>query len=364
MQDELTSLTLVEAVGLIRNRQLSPLDLTRACLSRIEEFDGKLKSFITLTSETALKAAQQAEEEAQWGERLDGRPLGVIHGIPIALKDLFETQGVRTTAGSRVFARHIPEKDAVVVDKLKSAGAISVGKTNMHEIALGLTNVNPHYGTCKNPWALDRVSGGSSGGSAVALAAGFCLGAMGSDTGGSIRVPSALCSVVGLKPTFGRVSLRGVIPLSWNLDHAGPMARSVLDVALLLQVIAGYDQEDAYSLDVPVGEYSDQIHEGVKSWRVALAEDEYFHLTDPQVKQAVDEAAQVFETLGAKVEPISFPDSYQAALSNGLMVTSDASVFYQDQMQNQEGDFGKDVLQRLKSGASLPAATDRLYTSP
>jgi len=353
-RDELSSLSLVEAAGLIRNHQLSPLELTKVCLSRIEEYDEKLKSFITITPEAALQSARQAEDEAQRGERFNGQPLGALHGIPIALKDLYETRGIRTTAGSKFYAQYVPEKDAVVVDELKSAGAIFLGKTNMHEIALGLTNVNPHYGTCRNPWAADRVSGGSSGGSAVALAAGFCLGAMGSDTGGSIRVPSALCGVVGLKPTFGRVSLRGVIPLSWNLDHAGPMARTVSDVAVMLQVIAGYDPQDAYCLDVPVEDYMGHIREGVKGWKVALAEGEYFGLTDSQVKQAIDEAGRVFETLGAWVEPVLIPDCYQAALANGLMVTSDASVLYQEQIQTREEDFGKDVLQRLKNGASLP----------
>jgi aspartyl-tRNA(Asn)/glutamyl-tRNA(Gln) amidotransferase subunit A len=353
MDDELTSLSLVTAARLIREGELSPLELTQACLAKIERLDGRLNSFITLTADAALQCAWQAQEEARKGETLDGSPLGPLHGIPIVLKDLFETKGLRTTAGSKVFGDYIPETDAVVVEKLRAAGAIFLGKTNMHEIALGLTNVNPHYGACRNPWAEECISGGSSGGSAVALAAGFCQGALGSDTGGSVRVPSALCGVVGLKPTYGRVSLRGVIPLSWNLDHVGPMARQVEDVALLLHVIAGYDPDDPYSVNVEVADYMGHIQEGVEGWHIALMEDDYLKLTDPQVKQAVIEAAGIFEKLGACVVPTGFPNAYQAALANGLMVTSDAAVFHQERMQNKPHQFGADVWQRLQNGASL-----------
>ena len=269
--EDSTSLSLVEAASLIRDGELSPLDLTQACLAKIERLEMRLNSFITLTADEAIQSARQAQEEVRKGEALNGRPLGPLHGIPIALKDLFETKGLRTTAGSKVFGEYIPETDAVVVEKLKAAGAIILGKTNMHEIALGLTNVNPHFGACRNPWAEECISGGSSGGSAVALAAGLCLGALGSDTGGSVRVPSALCGVVGLKPTYGRVSLRGVIPLSWNLDHVGPMARHVEDVAWLLKVIAGYDPGDPYSVEVPVEDYPSNIQEG-KPGRKCLAD--------------------------------------------------------------------------------------------
>jgi aspartyl-tRNA(Asn)/glutamyl-tRNA(Gln) amidotransferase subunit A len=241
-----------------------------------------------------------------------------------------------------------------VVAKLKAAGAILLGKTNMHEIALGLTTVNPHYGACRNPWALAHVSGGSSGGSAAALAAGLCLGTMGSDTGGSIRVPASLCGVVGLKPTRGRVSLRGVIPLSWNLDHAGPIARSCLDAAILLQEVAGYDPQDPYSVDAPVEDYLAGIQKGVQGWRIALADDDYFDRTQPEVAQAVKLAAQAFETLGARVEAAPFPDIYPAALANGMMVISDAAAFHASRLLESPEDFGADVLQRLQNGAALP----------
>ncbi len=342
-------MSLVEAAELIRQRAISPVELTQACLKRIERLDGKLISFITVSAEQALEQARQAEQEL-----MRSQAVGVLHGIPLALKDLFETEGVRTTAGSLFYAKYIPSEDAAVVRKLRQAGALLLGKTNMHEIALGLTSVNPHYGACRNPWALEHVAGGSSGGSAAALAARFCPGALGTDTGGSIRVPAALCGVVGLKPTYGRVSLRGVIPLSWNLDHAGPMARRVRDVALLLQVMAGYDAHDPNSVNVPVEDYSAQLNKGVKGWHIALAEDEYFAPTEEAVQQAVNQAAVVLQKCGAHVERVAFPGAHQAALANGMMVTADAAAFHAERLRTQPGKFGADVLQRLKSGAALP----------
>lgn len=351
---EFTSLSLAEAANLIRGHEISPVELTRAHLERIDTLDKKLNSFITVTPETALKRAKQAENELQQGQTIHGKPLGPIHGVPISVKDLYETKGICTTGGSKFFSNHIPEADAAVVDKLYAAGAILLGKTNMHEIALGLTNVNPHYGPCRNPWALDRVPGGSSGGSGAALAAGLCLGSLGSDTGGSIRVPASLCGIVGLKPTYGRVSLRGVIPLSWNMDHAGPMARRVLDVAILLQIIAGYDPHDPNSIHTPIDDYQAHIRDGVQGWQVALAEDEYFERTDSEVLQGVRAATEVFIELGAQVSSTTFPAAYQAALANGQIVISDAATFHQERLLNQPDDFGADVRKRLQAGAALP----------
>jgi aspartyl-tRNA(Asn)/glutamyl-tRNA(Gln) amidotransferase subunit A len=352
--DELTNLSLAQAAEWLHQGKLSPVELTEAHLERIQRLDPKLNSYITVTAEQARREARQAQDELRGGETSRGRPPGVLHGIPLALKDLYETRGVRTTAGSKHFSDYIPDEDAAVVMKLKAARAILLGKTNMHEIALGLTNINPHFGTCHNPWALERISGGSSGGSAAALAARLCLGALGSDTGGSIRTPAALCGVVGLKPTHGRVSLRGVIPLSWNLDHAGPMARQVLDAAMLLQTIAGYDPDDPYCVDAPVDDYTAGIRDGVRGWRIALASDDYFDRTQPEVMQAVRSAAQTFEALGARVEATPFPDIYQAALANGMMVISDAAAFHASRLLESPQDFGEDVLQRLQTGAALP----------
>jgi aspartyl-tRNA(Asn)/glutamyl-tRNA(Gln) amidotransferase subunit A len=298
----LTSLTLGDAAALIKKGKISPVELTQAHLDRIKTLDSRLNCFITLTAERALQDALQAESEIT-----KGAYRGALHGIPLALKDLFDTAGVLTTAGSRFFAGRVPQEDALVVEKLKTAGAILLGKLNMHEIALGVTNVNPHYGACRNPWSLERVSGGSSGGSAAALSARLCLGALGSDTGGSIRIPASLCGVVGLKPTFGRVSLRGVIPLSWNLDHPGPMARRVQDAGLLLQAIAGYDPLDPYSLNVPLSDYLSSIQAGVNGWRIGLAEDEFFQETDPDVRRTVEAAADTFKSLGARINRVELP---------------------------------------------------------
>lgn len=346
----LTSLRLHEAAQLVRARQVSPVELTRAHLERIGQLDGKINSFITLTPELALKQAVQAEQEAHQGMTGSGRPLGKLHGLPVGLKDLIETAGVRTTAGSRFLQDYVPDRDAWIAASLAEAGAISLGKLNMHEFAFGLTTANPHFGACHNPWALDRSPGGSSGGSAAALAAGFCLGSLGSDTGGSIRVPASLCGVVGLKPTFGRVSLRGLIPLSWNLDHAGPMARCSLDVALLLQVIAGFDEQDPTSQDIPVDDYTSQIEQGVRGWRIGMADDSHFTEADPVILQALRQAAGLFADLGADVELVDIQDGAAAYQANSLMVASDAAAFHRQRLEEHPDQFGKDVRSRLMSG--------------
>jgi aspartyl-tRNA(Asn)/glutamyl-tRNA(Gln) amidotransferase subunit A len=353
-ENELTSFSLAELAALIRKKSISPLDLTKAYLKRIEAIDEGLNTFITLTAELAIEQAGQAEAELARGETIDGRPLGMLHGVPIALKDLIETAGIRTTAGSKFFAENIPLEDAQVYKRLRLAGAILLGKNNMHEIALGLTSVNPHFGAVHNPWAYDRVAGGSSGGSAAALAARLCAGALGSDTGGSVRVPAALCGIAGLKPTYGRISLRGVIPLSWNLDHVGTMARRVDDLAMLLQVIAGYDPGDPYSINIPVENYFDNIKGGIQGWRVALASGDYFHKTDEVVRNLISEAAVEFEKLGANVDLVPFPEAHSAALNNGLMVVADAAAFHTERLKTHPESFGEDVRQRLKVGAELP----------
>jgi aspartyl-tRNA(Asn)/glutamyl-tRNA(Gln) amidotransferase subunit A len=345
--EELTYLSIDEAARLLARKEISPVELTKACLERIERFDPQINSFITLVPWIAMEQARQAEIEM-----LQGEHRGPLHGIPIALKDLYETAGIQTTAGSRHFADFVPEKDAVPFQKLHEAGAILLGKLNMHEIALGVTNENPHFGVCHNPWELERITGGSSGGSAAALAAGLCLGSLGSDTGGSIRIPASLCGIVGLKPTFGRVSLQGVMPLSWNLDHAGPMARRVSDVAHLLQIIAGYDVGDPYSIDVPVGDYLTRLETGIHGWRVALLVGGYANEADTQVLAAVRQAAAVMEDLGARIEEVDLPYLLQAAQANSVIVTSDAAAVHQERIKNHPEDFGTDVLKRLLTGAA------------
>jgi aspartyl-tRNA(Asn)/glutamyl-tRNA(Gln) amidotransferase subunit A len=344
---ELTSLTITESAGLLARGEISPVELTQAHLKRIEQVEPALNCFITLTPDTAMQSARQAEAEIQGGDYR-----GALHGIPLALKDLYETRGVRTTAGSKFFAENIPDADAIAVERLDDAGAVLLGKLNMHEIALGVTNNNPHFGACHNPWNLERTPGGSSGGSGAALAAGLCLGSLGSDTGGSIRIPASLCGVVGVKPTYGRASLRGVMPLSWSLDHAGPMARRVKDAAILLQAIAGYDPLDPASVDVPVPDYLAEIDNGVRGWRIALANDAFLTRADEEVLQAIRNAGQVFTELGAQVIPTGLPNGRDAALNNGLIVNSEAAAFYRERLEKAPEGFGKDVYQRLQIGAA------------
>ncbi|HYF63635.1 MAG TPA: amidase [Herpetosiphonaceae bacterium] len=343
---ELTNLDLSAAAGLIKQRAISPVELTQAHLERIERIDPLINSFITVTAEPALDQARAAEEAIAYGGYR-----GPLHGIPIALKDLFETAGVRTTAGSAFLRDHIPDRDSAAVERLNAAGAVSLGKLNMHEWAMSVTNLNPHYGDCRNPWDTERIPGGSSGGSGAALAAGLCLGALGSDTAGSIRIPAALCGVVGLKPTYGRCSSRGALPLSWTMDHVGPMARSVRDAAILLQAIAGYDPADPYSADQPADDYAADLEGGVSGWRVALALDGFVapeKTPDPAVVAAVRAAAAVFADLGANVEEVAPPPLRDLWRQNSCLLMSDALAFHQERLREAPELFGADVLAALE----------------
>ena len=348
---ELNALGLVEAARRVRERDVSPVELTAACLERIAALDAEVNAFITVMADEAVYDARRIELELDRGESP-----GPLAGVPIAIKDLFDTASVRTTAGSKFFTDRVPDRDAAVVEKLRDAGAVIIGKLNMHEWALGVTNDNPHYGACHNPCALDRITGGSSGGSAAALAAGMCCGALGSDTGGSIRIPAALCGIVGLKPTYGRVSTRGVVPLSWSLDHIGPMARQVADVALLLQVIAGRDVADVGSANVRTDDYVAEIEDGVAGWRIGVIGDEWLGDIDSDVRTAVRGAIDTLATAGAWIEELAAPDLLDTARLNGLMTTADAAAFHRERIDRSPDDFGQDVLTRLRRGAAYGAA--------
>src|SRR5215813_12463595 len=244
---ELKKLTLVDAAQMIAQRKISAREMAEAVISRIQRLNPDFRAFITVIH--PANSDDPGNPNARPHSLNETR---VLAGVPISVKDLYDTKAIRTTAGSKVFAERIPREDATVVTKLKDAGAVIVGKNNLHEFAFGVTTVNPHYGIARNPWDRERVSGGSSGGSASAVALGMGFGSLGTDTGGSIRIPAALCGVVGLKPTYGRVSLRGVVPLSWSFDHAGPITRTVEDAAILMEIIAGYDPRDPYSRNVAV----------------------------------------------------------------------------------------------------------------
>ena len=279
-----------------------------------------------------------------------------LYGIPLAVKDLYDTKGIRTTAGSRFFADNIPQEDAFVVQKIKRAGAQIVGKTNTHEIALGVTNNNPHYGACKNPWDITRTPGGSSGGSAVAVATGMAMAALGTDTGGSIRIPAALCGVVGLKPTYGRVSLRGILPLSWNLDHAGPITRSVEDAALMLQVMGGYDELDPTSVKTLPGDYSSHLKDSMKERKIALAVGNFIEEADQEVLEAVRSAAQVLAEQGVLITEVNVDFLKEAALANALMTQADGAAFHRERLKEHPDWFGADVRQRLETGAAFTSS--------
>src|ERR1043165_1464402 len=347
--DTINALTLSAALELLREKKISPQDLAEACYEQIERLNPKLNAFITvIEAQEALRAQLPGDHSSA---------SNALRGIPIAVKDLFDTTGIRTTIGSRFFAENIPQEDAFVVEKLKQAGALIIGKTNTHEIALGITGNNPHYGTARNPWDTTRIPGGSSSGSAIAVATGMALGALGTDTGGSIRIPASLCGIVGFKPTFGRVSLRGVFPLSWNLDHVGPLTKSVKDAACLLQVISVYDPIDPVSSKMITGDYLDHLIDPVEGRKIALGMGEYIESADAEVLQAVHESAKVFASLGCEVQEVNVDWLRDAALANRTMTQSDGAAVHRDRLQERPDWFGEDVRRRLEDGAKT-SSTD------
>ena len=299
---DLAAVTLKKASEMLRSKATSPVELTQACLKRIANYNSLLNAFVTVTEEQALVAAREAEAEQR-----RGRWRGPLHGIPIALKDNIDTAAIRTTAASELFRDRIPSEDAEVVRRLKNAGAILLGKTNLHEFAYGGSSSITYFGPVHNPWALDRIPGGSSGGSAAATAAGLCFGSLGTDTAGSVRIPACYCGIVGFKPTYGRVSNRGVIPLSWTLDHVGPICRTVEDAALMLSVIAGYDEQDTTTMNVPVPDYSRDLRTHPSKLRLALARTPYFDDLDPEIAKAVETAIGVLSRLTAGVSEVTLP---------------------------------------------------------
>jgi len=338
-----------EAAAELRARRVSAVELATAAIARIDRYNQQLCAFITVTAELAREQARQADRELAAG--VDRGPL---HGIPIALKDLFYTRGVRTTAGSRVYANFIPEWDATVVERLRAAGAVMLGKLNMHEMAYGITSANPHYGPVRNPWNTECSPGGSSGGSAVAAATRMVYVAMGSDTGGSIRIPAAFCGTVGLKPTYGRVSRHGAFPLGWSLDHMGPLTRSVRDAALVLNAIAGRDAKDPTSSRHPVVDYVPEEGGSIRGLRIGFPENFYFDRLDPDVESAVRGAIARAESLGASVRPVRLPDVAALNAVARMVLLAEASAVAQPVLGQREL-FGADVLALFDQGCLVPA---------
>jgi aspartyl-tRNA(Asn)/glutamyl-tRNA(Gln) amidotransferase subunit A len=308
--EDLTALSLTEAAARIRTRSVTPTQLTEACLARIETYNPKLNAFITVMREQALVQARELEAEQR-----SGKLRGPLHGIPIALKDNIDTAGVRTTAASAVFDDRVPDVDAEVTRRLKAAGAVLIGKTNMHEFAMGGTSATSYYGPVRNPWALDRNPGGSSGGSAAAVAASLCFGALGTDTGGSIRIPAAYCGVIGLKPTYGLVPIRGIIPLTFSLDHCGPIVRTVEDAALMLNVLAGYDHLDIASVEHSKEDYAAAMKQPISGLRLGIPRAPFFDLLDADVANAVEGAIGVLAKMTRGSKDVTLPSVRDISLA-------------------------------------------------
>jgi aspartyl-tRNA(Asn)/glutamyl-tRNA(Gln) amidotransferase subunit A len=335
--------SLVELGEQLRKRAVSPVELTQQCLQRIERLNPTLNAFITVTAESALAEARQAEANIQRG---DWR--GPLHGVPLGLKDLIDTAGVRTTAASALFKDRVPAQDAEVVRLLKQAGAVLLGKQNLHEFAFGGSSVVSYYGAVHNPWNPAYIAGGSSGGSAAAVAAGLCYGTIGTDTGGSIREPAALCGVVGLKPTYGRVSAAGVIPLSKSLDHLGPITATVAGAAVILQAIAGYDPADAGSSDVPVEDYLAALNHRVKALRIGVPRPFFCDDLHPEIASAFEHALTVLRGLAADVHDFEVPFTTDRSLQN-----AEAYAYHRKWIAETPELYQAETLRRLRGGMNI-----------
>lgn len=347
---EICFLPITTVAKLLQSRELSSVELVNAYIERVDAVEGTVNAYITVTRDEARVAARAVEEEIRRGQYR-----GPLHGVPISVKDLFQTKGIRTTSGTEVMAEFVPSEDATVVARLKKAGAVFLGKLGMNELALGATGENPHYGDTVNPWDPKCISGGSSGGSAAATAAGECAAALGSDTGGSVRIPSALCGVVGLKPTYGLVSLRGVTPLCRSLDHVGVMARTVEDCALVLGAIAGYDPEDTTSVDALAPDVAAGLRDGVKSLRIGVPGEHARDVLSSSVRDAVRQAVGVLAGLGASVVEVPaslLSDSVDIALP---IMRAESLAAHGELLRAHGSRLDPKVKQRLEAGLTVSA---------
>jgi aspartyl-tRNA(Asn)/glutamyl-tRNA(Gln) amidotransferase subunit A len=342
---QLALLDLATVSQAVQKREVSPVELAQACLARIEKLNPILNAFITVTAESALEEARTAETEIGRGEWK-----GPLHGIPLAVKDLAETAGVRTTAGSAVLEHFIPSEDAEVVRRLRKAGAILLGKLNLHEFAYGGSGLISHFGAARNPWNTAHITGGSSSGSGSAAAAGLCYGAIGTDTAGSIRLPAAYCGITGLKPTYGLVSTRGIIPLSWSLDHAGPMARSAADAALILQAIAHYDHRDFYCQKFAPVYYPSAIEEKHSGLRLGMPAD-FWKDVDEEIERAAGAAMSALAKITAGVQEIKLSTEVDRTV-----VRCEAYVYHQKHLPAHEQQYHPETLRRIRSGAEVTTA--------
>jgi aspartyl-tRNA(Asn)/glutamyl-tRNA(Gln) amidotransferase subunit A len=349
--NELPWFTLVELARAIAARQVSPVEVVRAHLERIRRLDPHFKCFLGVFEDAALEAARAAERAV-----MEGQPLGPLHGVPVAVKDLFAVRGTPTTAGSR-FLTQPAVQDCTVVARLRAAGAILLGKLNLHEFAYGPEGTNPHYGTPWNPWDAEtqRMPGGSSSGSGVAVAVGLTPMALGSDTGGSIRIPAACCGTVGLKPTYGRVSRVGVVPLSWSLDHVGPLTRRVADAAVVLGAIAGHDRADPSSSRLPVVDYLATLTESVRGLRIGLCRD-FVNQADPEVQDALEAAARVFQEHGCTVNDVTLPSAPYSLGASNAITGPEALAYHRPLLQRHAAEYAPDARRRILVGGFLTGA--------
>lgn len=340
-----SELTIARLSPLIRRRRISPVELTKFLLERISLLQPAINAYITVTERIALAQARKAEEEIA-----RGRYRGVLHGIPISLKDIFCTRGIRTTAGSRILARSIPPKNAVVVDRLFEAGCVLLGKTNMHEFAYGATNINPHYGPVRNPWDTSRISGGSSGGSAASVISAQAIASFGTDTGGSIRIPSAACGCVGFKPTHGWAPLGGVIPLAPSLDHVGPLCRCVADAAFMFEAVAGQEYRHASASGRAIVK---DLRKGVRNLRIGLPRQYFFDRIQSDVKRTVLAAIEVFEQLGARVREVDLEGMEKTTQLAADITAAEALPYHGSWIEKKARDYGKDVRSHLQQSKTI-----------
>ena len=332
----------------LRSGEVSPVEVTEGLLDRIGA--DQTNAFITVTAERAMEDAGRAEAEIS-----AGRYRGPLHGIPVAIKDLVSTEGVRTTMASAFFEDNVPDRDAAVARRLREAGSVHLGKTNTHEFAYGPTGDRSFFGPTSNPHDPARISGGSSGGSGTAVATGLCYGAIGSDTGGSIRIPAALCGVVGMKPTFGRVGKSGVYPLAWTLDHVGPLTRTVEDNALILSALAGHDADDPHSADRPPEDFARDLDRGVRDTAVGVPTGFFFEHVEREVERRVREAIEAFRELGAQVREVDIPNVWETLHAQRLTLAAEAYAVHEERLKAEPERFDDQGLERLLKGADLRA---------
>lgn len=348
--NDLAFASIDELAPRIRSGELSPVELTQATLGRIERLEPQLNAFLEVFSESALAQAREAEVEIA-----SGSYKGPLHGITIALKDLIDVEGTVTTGGSTVLKDNMATSDATVTRLLKEAGSVIIGKAALVEFAMGATGVNPHYGPSHNPWNLERICCGSSMGSAAAIAGGLSVGALGSDTGGSIRMPAAVTGIAGLKPTYGRISRAGVLDLSWSCDHVGPMTRTVADCAHMMNVLAGYDPADPASSEQPVPDFTSGLDQGFKGLRVGIPKEFFFDNVDPEIKSAVRSGIALMEREGASVREVSMPWVAMGRTINVGLLGSEAAAVHREVVQTRGDELSPAIRARLESAIIMPA---------